>query len=571
MTMGDNPAQRAWDAFVAELARWRLTRGLSKKQLAAAMGFDPSYVSHVEARRHRPTEDFARRAEMVLRAGGVVWERFREYDEVRSTARARAAAPGRESRTEQWLPPGVGLVVEHEVAELAYVDGAYVCRVHRDLYNAGTEPVTRYLIRIAVDRYPGQPALSNQHYRDHPLAFDELELRASCAGEAMAWRAKTDRDAFKEVWLLFENDQGRFPLYPGQRAGITYSYRVGADKWGPWFQRAVRLPTRRLTVRLDFPVGLGPVVWGVESSLSSEAVPLRTPIEQEIDGDRAIFTWDTDAPALHARYRLEWRYRTPPVGAATPAGTVGAGRADAGGDGRADVGGDGRADAGGDGRADRAAGQPAGTAARATADSAADSAGEPAGDRMRAGVGMRASDRMRAAGIVQRGAQVLRTPARLLDLPRQQALARDLVARLLAALDRIGELHRFTKGMGLAAPQINLGWAAAVVRPPAPESAPIVLVNPRVVATSPETDEQYEGCLSFFDVRGRVARPLWMEVESVDYTGARTLTRYARAEARLVAHEIDHLRGQLYVDLMRTEAELVPLERYRDTGRPWSY
>ena len=96
----------------------------------------------------------------------------------------------------------------------------------------------------------------------------------------MAWRAKLDRDAFKEVWLLFENDDARFPLYPGQRATIEYAYTVGEDKWGHWFQRSVRLPTRRLSVHLDFPAELSPVVWGVETSLTAEAGPLKTPVDQ---------------------------------------------------------------------------------------------------------------------------------------------------------------------------------------------------------------------------------------------------------------------------------------------------
>ena len=150
--------------------------------------------------------------------------------------------------------------------------------VRRDLYNAGAEPVTRYLVRISVDRYPGEPERSNRHYRDHPLTWTELDLDARCGEEPMHWRPKHDRDAFKEIWLLFENDNARFPLYPGQRATIEYAYTVGEDKWGHWFQRAVRLPTRCLSVRLDFPAETRPVVWGVETSLTAEAGPLRTPM-----------------------------------------------------------------------------------------------------------------------------------------------------------------------------------------------------------------------------------------------------------------------------------------------------
>ena len=188
-----NPqVDRAADAFSAALVEWRATRGLSKKQLAADMGFDPSYVSHVEARRHRPTEDFARRAEAVLRANGAIWQRFLEYDEARHDAGAAVAPRPRESGDLRFPGPA-GLIVEYEHAELSYDEGSYRCTVRRELFNAGSEPVTRYLVRIAVDRYPGEPERSNRHYRDHPLTWTELNLDARCGDEPMSWRPKHDR------------------------------------------------------------------------------------------------------------------------------------------------------------------------------------------------------------------------------------------------------------------------------------------------------------------------------------------------------------------------------------------
>lgn len=522
--MTTSPIERAADSFAAELAQWRVERGLTKKQLAARMGFDPSYVSHVEGRRHRPTEDFARRAEAVLGAGGAIWRRYQDYDELRHS-RANAALAHRDPPVpEQWLPPGTGLVVEQEIAVLSYAQGFYHCTIRRALYNAGTEPVTRYLVRIAVDRYPHDPERSNRHHRENPMTFEELDLRAYCgeanARERMEWRAKHDRDAFKEVWLLFENDQGRFPLYPGQRTMIEYGYTVDQEKWGQWFQRAVRLPTRRLAVRLEFPAVLDPQVWGVETSLSAEEVPLRTPMERRTIEDRVRYEWMTEAPPLNARYRLEWRFRGNPT----------------------------------DGEAGRV---------------------------------LRASDRMRAIGIVQYGTaadnaenrdqeqddaldEPLRRPAATFDLPEQESQARDVVSRLLATLDRVERQHVFGKGVGLSAPQIGLGWAAAVVRPP-DSGEPVVLLNPRVVDESGGSDEQYEGCLSFFDSRGRVSRFLRLDVEHARYDGKRVITSFERAMARLVAHEIDHLEGKLYLERMAPGVPLVPVEEYRDTGRPWSY
>ncbi|MEU8295691.1 peptide deformylase [Micromonospora sp. NPDC048909] len=508
--MTTSPLDRAADSFAAELARQRTTRGLSKKQLALLMGFDPSYVSHVEGRRHRPTEDFARRAEAVLEASGAIWQRFREYDDLRQARNGQAQRelplPG------QWLPPGTGLVVERELATLVHADDGYRCVIRRELYNAGTEPVTRYLVRVAVDRYPNDPGRSNRHHREHPLTFAELQLRAhrddgGGEREPMHWRAKHDRDAFKEIWLLFENGDRRFPLYPGDRATIEYAYQVGAEKWGPWFQRAVRLPTRHLAVRLDLPAALDPQVWGAETSLSAEEGPLRTPVQRHDDGDRAVFDWQTDDPPLNARYRMQWRFRARP---------------------------------------------------------------EPEHDTTPTGR-IRPSDRMRAAGVLQRGADLLRQPARPLDLPAEELVARDLVERLSAALVRLDELHPFSKGVGIAAPQLGVGRAAAVVRPPDRAAEPVVLLNPRVVDVSPDTDEQYEGCLSFFDHRGLVPRPLRVDVEHAQWDGSRIITSFEYGMARLVAHEIDHLEGRLYVDRMTPGVPLVPVEEYRETGHPWRY
>ncbi|MGK5519132.1 peptide deformylase [Micromonospora sp. URMC 107] len=505
--MMTSPLDRAAESFAAEIARHRTGRGLSKKQLATLMGFDPSYVSHVEGRRHRPTEDFARRAEAVLEAGGAVWQRFKEYDELRHARSERAhrdpPVPG------QWMPPGTGLIVERELATLTHLDDAYRCVIRRELYNAGTEPVTRYLVRVAVDRYPNDPGRSNLHHREHPLTFAELRLRAyreeGDEREAMHWRAKHDRDAFKELWLLFENADRRFPLYPGDRATIEYAYCVGHDKWGPWFQRAVRLPTRQMAVRLDLPAALDPQVWGAETSLSAEEGPLRTPVTRHEDGDRVLFDWATEDPPLNARYRLQWRYRSRPEAEPEEAGRI------------------------------------------------------------------RPSDRMRGIGIVQRGADLLRQPARPFDLPREEQAARDAADRLAATLVRLDELHPFRKGVGIAAPQLGLNRAVAVVRPPDRSADPVVLLNPRVVDASPDSDEQYEGCLSFFDHRGLVPRPLRLDVEHAQYDGSRIITSFEFGMARLVAHEIDHLEGRLYVDRMAPGVPLVPVEEYRETGRPWRY
>jgi peptide deformylase len=150
---------------------------------------------------------------------------------------------------------------------------------------------------------------------------------------------------------------------------------------------------------------------------------------------------------------------------------------------------------------------------------------------------------MAKLGVLQLGDPLLRQHARPFALPQEAEDARRVVAELHSALERVAQAHVFGKGLGIAAPQIGMGRAAAVVRTPSGET--ITLLNPQIVDQSYEQDEQYEGCLSFFDVRGKVPRPLCIQVEHQDVDGSTHLTMFERGVARLVAHEIDHLTGML--------------------------
>jgi peptide deformylase len=84
--------------------------------------------------------------------------------------------------------------------------------------------------------------------------------------------------------------------------------------------------------------------------------------------------------------------------------------------------------------------------------------------------------------------------------------------RLRGYIDPLQEIYPFTKGVGLAAPQIGVSRAMLIVRPPN-GADDIALINPTVVWESEDQDEKYEGCLSFFDVRRPVARPLKIRVQ----------------------------------------------------------
>jgi peptide deformylase len=170
-------------------------------------------------------------------------------------------------------------------------------------------------------------------------------------------------------------------------------------------------------------------------------------------------------------------------------------------------------------------------------------------------------------GIIQRGADILAREARTFRAGGDLDEAADVVRTLVEAADRVQRRHDFANGMGLAAPQIGIDRAAALVRPPGAD--PIVLLNPRVLRRCKFDDVRYEGCLSFFDVRGQVPRPRWFDLEYLTLDGTTVRRRFSNGVARLVMHEVDHLFGKLYVERMYPGLEPEPLHEYQKKKAAW--
>ena len=491
---------RASNDFIVELRRWRERRRVSKNALGRMVDYEPSYISKVESGAEKPSSTFVERVDEALRAGGALRRAFAAVTQQPSVLTVQPALEAGSTDADSAGGEGAAdgaIIVERDRAQLHFDGLNYTATITRHIRNQGDQPINRHLIRISVDRFPGNTERSDQFYRATPLLWEELDLRVRCGPDEMKWEVLSDRDAIKEIWLRFESEDARFPLYPGEMAVIEYSYKVPASKWGPWFQRAIRLPTERLEVQLSFPARLAPAVWGIETSTSRMA-PFQTAIDRRIIGDTIQFDWSTANPPLHARFRLEWRFQL---------------------------------------------------------DSEVGAVETPLGGHDRSVQGS-SVDIMRSIGIVQEGDDILTRPAKPFVLPDEIEDARRVLAELASATERVLHRHSFVTGMGIAAPQIGIDRAVAIVRTPGQEA--ISLINPRIVETSPDDDDQYEGCLSFFDVRGIVRRPLSITVEHFDLYANRLITVFERGIARLVGHEIDHLHGILYRQRMPEGATPIP-------------
>jgi peptide deformylase len=107
-------------------------------------------------------------------------------------------------------------------------------------------------------------------------------------------------------------------------------------------------------------------------------------------------------------------------------------------------------------------------------------------------------------------------------------------------------------GVGLAAPQVGILRRVAVVDVTEDHSGLLELVNPEI--TEREGDQTgREGCLSVPGRQGVVTRPMKIKVRFQDRNGDLFEMETEGFEARAICHELDHLDGRLYIDVMDRE------------------
>jgi peptide deformylase len=120
-------------------------------------------------------------------------------------------------------------------------------------------------------------------------------------------------------------------------------------------------------------------------------------------------------------------------------------------------------------------------------------------------------------------------------------------------------------GVGLAAPQVHEGvrlFVAALDNGDEEERTPLALINPEITPIGSDQVEDWEGCLSIPDIRGRVPRAREIRVRAFDRNGDRIELRAANFSARVIQHETDHLDGILFFDRMKTFDTLTFLDEY---------
>ena len=144
---------------------------------------------------------------------------------------------------------------------------------------------------------------------------------------------------------------------------------------------------------------------------------------------------------------------------------------------------------------------------------------------------------MAVRNIVKDGDEVLRKVCRPVEKfdEKLSGLIEDMLETMYKA-----------NGVGLAAPQIGLLKRIAVIDI---GEGPHEFINPKIIDASGEQTDT-EGCLSCPGVWGTVTRPNFVTVEAYDRNGDRFILSASELFARAICHELDHLDGKLFKDIV---------------------
>ncbi len=159
--------------------------------------------------------------------------------------------------------------------------------------------------------------------------------------------------------------------------------------------------------------------------------------------------------------------------------------------------------------------------------------------------------------------------------PVLRGVAKDLARKEITTpetqrlIDNMVETMKEYDGVGLAAVQVHIPSQIAVLEvadnpryPQKPEVPLSVLINPKIEPLSEEMEEDWEGCLSIIEMRGKV--PRYKEIKVVGFNREGKALDFVACgfHARVVQHEWDHLQGKVFLDRMKDLTSLTYLPEF---------
>ena len=142
---------------------------------------------------------------------------------------------------------------------------------------------------------------------------------------------------------------------------------------------------------------------------------------------------------------------------------------------------------------------------------------------------------------------------------------KEVTPKIVTLIDDMLDTMYEAEGVGLAAPQVGVLKRIVVIDV---GEGPIVMINPEILETS-GSQTGSEGCLSVPGKAGTVTRPDYVKAKAYDEEMNEYVIEGEELLARAICHELAHLDGHLYTELV--EGELVDTESEEDNKKNKKY
>ena len=145
----------------------------------------------------------------------------------------------------------------------------------------------------------------------------------------------------------------------------------------------------------------------------------------------------------------------------------------------------------------------------------------------------------------------LRTIRELGDpvLEKKAKAVKEMTPKIRQLIEDMKETMYDADGVGLAAPQVGMLKRIVVIDVSMEQDQPIVLINPEIVEQDGE-QTGWEGCLSVPGKSGQVTRPQHVVAKALNEDMEEFTIEGTDLLARAICHELDHLDGHVYVELV---------------------
>ena len=146
---------------------------------------------------------------------------------------------------------------------------------------------------------------------------------------------------------------------------------------------------------------------------------------------------------------------------------------------------------------------------------------------------------------------IVQAPNKILNSKAKNIIKFDSKIKNIA--EQMFEVKEKKNAIGLAANQIGLDLNMAIIgykkkKDEDPSIPELVLINPKLVWTSKEKQVDSEGCLSIPNEKIDVPRAKKIHLEYYDLEGKRRKLKAKGLTARVILHELDHLKGRKITD-----------------------